>query len=93
MGPAKGKTESRCLLTLDLHCFTFDSLQLKECSLSSFPPHEVFFFLVFSFEGTVEVGAKKLKKAGPKGCSDRVNLYLCVAEVSHETKTQGNVLV
>lgn len=45
----------------------------------------------------MEVGAKKLKKAGPKGCSDRVdllvNLYLCVAEVSHETKTQGNVLV
>lgn len=42
-----------------------DSLKFKECSFSSFIPHEVFFFVVI-FEEVVKVAAKKLKKVGLK---------------------------
>lgn len=64
----KGKTESKCLLTPNLvflSLLMLDSLKFKECSFSSFTPHEAFFFLVI-FEEAFKVGANRLKKAGLK---------------------------
>ena len=74
---------------LSSHSSVLHSLKFKECSFSSFPPYEVFFFLVTG--GSGRSGAKKLKKAGLKSSWHSEftgGFILCIAQISHETQVQ-----
>lgn len=79
---------------LSFHSFMVDSLKFKACSSSSFPPYEVLFFLVI-FEEVVEVVPRNGRKQGcsrPDAVNLLVDLYLCIAKISHETEAQTRYL-
>lgn len=76
-GPEKGSWSPNVFslwIGLAFPSFMLASLKFKECSFSSFPPYEVFFFLVF-FERVVEVVPRNGRK---QDCShpDTVNLLV-----------------